>query len=197
MEEFSPLVTKATNTLISLEPLDFEAAFAPTQVELVQKNKTFDPHVIGISKGSTVTFTNEDKFYHNVFSLSPGSRFNIGRRKPGKSISKTFNKEGLIKIFCDIHPQMNAYILCLETPYFSTVNKDGTYTITNIPDGKYKIHFYNPSINVGTGIIELSNGVIFEKNFIISPEHPTTSIDNGRRWLVGACCTGTVCTHSD
>ena len=153
------------------------------------------PHVIAITKGSSVTFTNEDNFYHNVFSLTKGARFNIGRKKPGKSVKKTFNKAGLIKVFCDIHPQMNAYILCLETPYFSKVDESGNYEIRNLPDGKYKLEFFNPDVEIEAQILELSNGQIIEKNFKLSPDQSSASIDYDQRWYAGACCNGTFCTH--
>ena len=133
--------SKSSHSIISLTPLDTEVVLTSSEAVLRQKEKTFEPHVLAITKGSSVTFTNEDNFYHNVFSLTKGSRFNLGRKKPGKSVKKTFNKPGLIKVFCDIHPQMNAYIICLETPFFSTVDDEGNYEIKNLPDGKYKLQF--------------------------------------------------------
>ena len=189
--------TKAVNSIVSLVPLDAEIVLTKNQVSLRQKEKTFEPHVLAITKGSSVTFTNEDNFFHNVFSLTRGSRFNIGRKKPGVDVTKTFTKSGIIKVFCDIHPQMSAYILCLDTPYFSNVDKNGNYTISNLPDGKYKLQFFNPEIKIEDQIMELKNGVIVEKNFIISPDNSSANIEYDRRWYAGACCNGTMCAHTD
>ena len=187
--------TKAIHSVISIVPLGTEIVLNTKHTMLRQKNKSFEPHVVAISKGSTVTFTNEDDFYHNVFSLSKGSRFNIGRKKPGIEVQKTFKKPGLIKVFCDIHPNMNAYILCLDTPFFSKVDEDGNYQIVGIPDGKYKLQFFNPGVEIEDQILELSGGRIIERNFNISPDRSSAFIQYDERWYAGACCTGTLCSH--
>jgi plastocyanin len=190
--------TKALNSIISLHPIDMNISIQPKSVELRQKEKSFIPHVLAISVGSSVSFINEDEFYHNVFSLTKGSKFNIGRKKPGVAVTKIFDSPGLVEVFCDIHPHMNAKILCLDTPYYSSVNEDGSYVISQLPNGKYRVQFYNPDVEVAESIIDLNNGQVLNKDFILTSENMDTgSLIIPQRWLVNACCTGTVCSHSE
>lgn len=110
---------------------------------LTQKDASFIPKVLPILKGTTVDIKNEDKIYHNVFSLSDPKPFNIGRRPEGETVPQTFNKSGLIRVFCDIHPNMSAFIVVLDNPYYVKVNSKGEYTLTNLPPGKYIVHAWH------------------------------------------------------
>jgi len=154
--------------VVSAQPLSFRAKSEPMVADMIQRNKSFKPNVLAVTKGSTVRFINNDDFYHNVFSLSPKARFNIGRRKPGKVISKRIDKKGVIKVFCDIHPQMNAIILSLETPYFTKVDESGSYQLDGLPDGRYMIHVFHPSLSFPSKEVTVSNGMKLEKNFMSS-----------------------------
>jgi plastocyanin len=140
------------NTIVSMHPLSYTIDDLPTQndVQIVQKDAVFIPNVTPVTVGSTVQFVNDDPFYHNVFSLTPGSKFNIGRRPTGDVYSKEVSPPrwkvsglGPINLFCDIHTQMNAIILGLDTPYFTRVNEDGTYSISDIPPGTYELRAFN------------------------------------------------------
>lgn len=104
-----------------------------------QKNITIVPHVLPVLIGSTVDFPNEDQIYHNIFSLSSVKSFDLGRYAKGKSKSVTFNKFGEVKVFCDIHSSMSGYIIVLQNPYFATTGTDGSYAITGVPSGNYKV----------------------------------------------------------
>ncbi len=188
--------TKAMHSIISLKPLKKTISVVKRNGTLIQKDKTFEPHVLAITAGSTVSFTNQDEFFHNVFSLSKGNRFNIGRKKPKVSVKKTFDKPGIIKVFCDIHPQMNAIILCLETPYYSDVDEEGNYQIENVPNGTYTLSFYNPSVQMQDQTIDLTNGKVTIKDFIITPDKSTSSVDLDTHKIMAPCCAGTMCSHT-
>jgi plastocyanin len=189
--------TKAINTIILVKPLyDSNKLIVKTNATLKQRDKSFVPHVLAITVGSSVTFTNEDDFFHNVFSLSSGNKFNLGRKKPKVEVNQTFKKPGLIKVFCDIHPQMNAYILCLDTPYFTNVDEKNHYQLDNLPNGRYLLQFFNPDVEIEDEIIELSGGIVMEKNFIISADKTTGSIDYDTRWYAASCCAGTMCGNN-
>lgn len=108
----------------------------PTAV-LDQVNETFVPHVLPILVGTTVRFLNSDDVYHNVFSFSPAKSFDLGRYKRGKSRSVTFDKPGVVKVYCDIHSHMNAFILVLENPFFAVTDEHGVFEIKNVPRGNY------------------------------------------------------------
>jgi plastocyanin len=116
-------------------------ATAPSQFRLTmdQKELTFVPHVLPILVGSTVEFPNSDPVYHNVFSLSKTKKFDLGRYPTGRSKTVTFNKPGLVKVYCDMHSQMNAFILVLPNPYFTLTDERGNYSIRDIPAGIYTV----------------------------------------------------------
>jgi plastocyanin len=105
---------------------------------LVQENKSFHPMILPIVAGQTVSFPNHDNIYHNVFSVSAIKSFDLGQYKstdPPKDI--TFNKPGLVPVFCNIHPQMISFVVVLENSAFAETGKDRKFTIPNVPPGKY------------------------------------------------------------
>ena len=104
-----------------------------------QRNETFSPHVLSITTGTMVDFPNNDRTYHNVFSLSPTNRFDLGRYGNGKSQAKRFDRAGIVRVFCDIHSHMSAFILVFNHPYHTTTDADGRYRIDNIPSGTYTV----------------------------------------------------------
>ncbi len=117
----------------------------PPSKEIIQINKTFIPFVLPIVKGTTVNFPNRDPFFHNVFSLSPISRFDLGKySQQSNPKSHTFNQVGISQIFCDIHRNMKAYVLILENSYFTQPNRTGGFTLTNLPEGKWYIRTWHP-----------------------------------------------------
>jgi hypothetical protein len=117
--------------------------FAPHgHFTLLQKNRTFIPHLQVIPVGSVVDFPNADPFFHNVFSLFEGKRFDLGLYEAGSSRSVTFSHEGLSYIFCDIHPEMSAVVLALSTPLYSIATADNSFAMRNIPSGGYRMHIW-------------------------------------------------------
>ncbi len=157
------------NTIISFHPLDFEPTLTETKTNVItQKEQTFIPNVLPVTKGTTVYFLNEDQFFHNVFSLSPIARFNIGRRPPGNSYAKKMAKPGIIRLGCDIHAHMSGTILSLNTPYFVRVNSSGKYRIKELPSGKYRVEIYHPITKKRTVIIEVEEGKPQKLNFDLS-----------------------------
>ena len=156
------------NIYISLHPLDFTPDLTETKdANITQRAQTFFPNIIAITKGSTVKFINEDELYHNVYSLTPKARFNIGRRPMGNVYGQKINKVGVIKLGCDIHDDMSATILSLDTPYFTKIKEDGTYKITGLPDGKYEIKVYHPAMDRFNDEIEVSGGSTLKKDITL------------------------------
>jgi plastocyanin len=109
---------------------------------LDQENLQFHPQVLPILVGTTVDFPNRDNLFHNVFSYSQAKEFDLGRYPRNDSRSVTFDKPGLVRVYCDIHSHMNATIIVLSHPYFATLNDDGTYAIPRVPEGKYRVVFW-------------------------------------------------------
>jgi plastocyanin len=109
---------------------------------LMQKNRTFIPHLLVIPIGSVVQFPNTDPFYHNVFSLFEGKRFDLGLYEAGSSKSVTFSREGVSYIFCNIHPEMSAVVLTLSTPLFAVADANDAIVLHDISPGDYKLHLW-------------------------------------------------------
>ena len=137
----------ATNkVVIWLVPQDADAASNHTQparrAQLVQKDKTFAPHLLVIPAGTMVDFPNRDPFFHNVFSLFNGKRFDLGLYEAGTSRTVHFDRPGVSYIFCNIHPQMSAVVIALVTPYYAIADRTGEVAIRNVPAGRYRLELW-------------------------------------------------------
>jgi plastocyanin len=110
--------------------------------QLVQKNKTFEPHMLVVQVGSKVEFPNKDPFFHNVFSLFNGKRFDLGLYEAGSSNSARFDRAGISYLFCNIHPEMSAIVISVPTPYYGVSNTAGKVSIAAVPGGKYRLHVW-------------------------------------------------------
>src|SRR5271163_2383023 len=109
---------------------------------LLQKDRTFIPHLQVIPVGTVVQFPNVDPFFHNVFSLFDGKRFDLGLYEAGSSKSVTFSREGVSYIFCNIHPEMSAVVLALSTPLYAIASGEDAFVLRSIPPGDYKLHLW-------------------------------------------------------
>ncbi len=107
-------------------------------VTLSQRNKAFAPRVLGVPVGTVVSFPNDDDIFHNVFSLSPGNAFDLGLYRAGASKSRTFATPGVVRIFCNIHPQMTALVVAAPTPWVVTTGPDGAWRL-DLPAGRYRL----------------------------------------------------------
>ncbi len=136
---------RSVPAVVWLEPLPGTAAlsFPPHgNYTLLQKNRTFTPHLQVIPVGSVVDFPNADPFFHNVFSLFEGKRFDLGLYEAGTSRSVSFSREGLSYIFCNIHPEMSAVVLALSTPLYSIASAEESFVLRNVPSGDYRMHIW-------------------------------------------------------
>jgi plastocyanin len=123
-------------------------AIAPARPFLLtQKNKEFSPHLLVIPTGSSVEFPNLDPFFHNVFSLFNGRRFDLGLYEAGSRRSVRFDHDGVSYIFCNIHPEMGAVIVSLSTPFYTLSEKDGSVLLMNIPSGDYELHLWSEDVS--------------------------------------------------
>jgi hypothetical protein len=95
-----------------------------------------------VEVGSVVDFPNRDPFFHNVFSLFEGKRFDLGLYEAGATNSVRFDRAGVSYLFCNIHPEMSAVVVSVDTPYHGISDRTGKITITNVPDGRYEVHYW-------------------------------------------------------
>ena len=129
----------SANAVVWLEPIGGPKPVRPLlhRPRLTQKNKHFEPHLLVVPTGTDVDFPNLDPFFHNVFSLFDGRRFDLGLYEAGESRTVRFNLPGVSYIFCNIHPQMGAVVIALDTPYYAVSAHDGRFLINHVPPGRY------------------------------------------------------------
>ena len=152
--DFSPAASKqpadASGVVVWLEPAgkapDVKPPARPQQRQLLQKNKTFSPHLLVVQVGSPVDFPNQDPFFHNVFSLFDGKRFDLGLYEAGATRSVVFNRAGISYIFCNIHPEMSAVVIALKTPYYGVSERNGSIEIPNVPPGRYELYVWHERV---------------------------------------------------
>lgn len=117
--------------------------FVPGQpLRLTQHNKSFEPHLLVVPVGARVEFPNRDPFFHNVFSLFEGKRFDLGLYEAGTTRTVSFDRPGISYIFCNIHAEMSAVVIALETPYYGISNKKGELVIPDVPSGDYTLRIW-------------------------------------------------------
>ena len=116
---------------------------APVRAEINTADKEFSPHVLVLPAGSTVTFPNHDPFNHNVFSLSEENPFDLGLYGRGETRTVKFGRAGIVRIYCNVHPQMSAIVMVRDNPYYSRPSSDGSFTIEDVPPGRYVLHAWH------------------------------------------------------
>lgn len=171
----------SAGVVIWLTQIGRDAAAAPPQPKrtytLVQKNKKFTPHLLVVPTGSSVDFPNQDPFFHNVFSLFNGKRFDLGLYAAHTHRSVVFDREGISYIFCNIHPEMGAIIITLSTPYYAISTPDGALNIPNVPPGSYRLHVWAEDVdrdhlNALTRTLDIT-----DQNIQLGTLHLTTTDD--------------------
>jgi hypothetical protein len=135
---------RVVSAVIWLKPLQPGTARTPVpgKFTLLQKNKMFTPHLLVVPVGSGVAFPNADPFFHNVFSLFDGKRFDLGLYEAGSTRSVVFSRVGVSYIFCNIHSEMSAVVIALDTPFYSIADPQGAFHVEGVPDGDYTLHVW-------------------------------------------------------
>jgi plastocyanin len=170
----------------------------PTHAKMIQKNKTFTPHVLAVQVGTTVDFPNFDPIFHNAFSVYDGQLFDIGLYPPGTSRSIRFTRPGFVRVFCNIHSTMSAVIAVVDTPLFAMSQSDGRFGIDNVPQGDYELNVFHERatdetlhslrrrVTVDQDHIELPETAISETGYLALPhknkyggEYTAPPDDNG------------------
>jgi plastocyanin len=134
-----------SGVVVWLEPLDPRAprpALAARHTEMIQKDKRFVPHIMVIPVGTQVDFPNFDPIFHNAFSSFGGQPFDVGLYPPGTSRSVTFKRDGIVRVFCNIHQTMSAVIVVLKTPWYAVSNAQGKFQIAGVPPGDYRLRVF-------------------------------------------------------
>lgn len=142
----------------------------PGRARMDQRGQTFVPHVLAVTAGTVVDFPNNDKTFHNVFSLSRVRSFDLGRFAPGRTGSVRFDRPGIVPIFCDIHSHMSAYVLVFGHSYFAVSDENGRYSIENVPAGDYSLAVWSELGAAPTRRVTVATGGVVEVDFRVSRE---------------------------
>ncbi len=131
-----------------------------------QRDNKFSPPVLAVVVGAKVAFPNHDTSWHNVYSKGGAKDFDLGLYAPGKSREMTFDKPGVARILCNVHPNMEAYIVVKEQPFFSVADSHGNYRIDGIPLGSYRITVWHPELgSTEAGVEVVRAGQVSDINF--------------------------------
>src|SRR5579884_563791 len=132
-----------SGVVVWLEPRDADLpALHPRAVQMIQRHKQFQPHVLAIPVGTAVDFPNLDPIFHNAFSNIDGKPFDVGLYPPGTSKRVVFDRPGIVHVFCNIHQSMSAVIVVEDTPWLAVTNGHGEFTIADVEPGRYTLHVY-------------------------------------------------------
>ena len=158
-----PEENERSNVIVHLGPSpalvggdDAEARAARAQMR--QLDERFMPHVLPVLRGTQVDFPNDDAVFHNVFSLSSARVFDLGRYPRGSSKSLTFDKPGIVQVFCHIHSDMSAVVLVLDNPYFTRPDSTGRFVLDGVPAGEYRIVGWHERIRPIVHIVRVEPG---------------------------------------
>jgi plastocyanin len=140
--------TDKSGVAIWLMPVDAPTRTRPAAsgrpaFQMIQRGKRFQPRVLVVPTGSTVSFPNFDPIFHNVFSLFDGKRFDLGLYEAGSSRNVRFGQAGISHVFCNIHPEMVAAVVAVDTDYYTSSDAAGNFTIADVPAGRYQLHVWH------------------------------------------------------
>jgi plastocyanin len=146
--------------VIGLEPLEGKGRRrTPKQRVMEQRNRQFAPRLLAVPVGSTVTFPNFDPLFHNVFSLSPAKAFDLGIYKNGETREVTFEKPGLIRLGCNLHANMSAYLVVVAAPHYAVTDAEGHFRFRSLAPGKYKVSAWTQDRSAPlTQVVEIREG---------------------------------------
>lgn len=125
-----------------------------------QRREQFSPHVLAVTAGTIVDFPNNDLLFHNVMSLAPGNAFDLGRYPKGQSRSVRFDTPGIVPVICDIHAHMSAYVLVFSHPFFSVTDRQGRYTLPNVPAGTHTVKVWSELGTAESKRVTVAAGVV-------------------------------------
>ena len=141
----------APRSVVWLDAPGLPVSEATSKTIINQNYLSFSPEVLVVRVGTTVDFPNNDRVFHNVFSFKNGKRFDLGLYPVGSRRRVTFDRPGLSRIFCNIHPNMAAYVVAVDTPYFAVSDDTGAFTIGSVPPGGYTYHAWRSGEKELTG----------------------------------------------
>jgi plastocyanin len=164
---------ESRNVVIYFEGIRALTDLAAMKASIAQKDEQFVPHVVAVTTGSSVAFPNDDPFFHNVFSLSRGSSFNLGRYASGATRSRTFPRPGIVKVFCELHSHMSAVIRVFDHPWFTIPDEQGAFAIADVPAGEHTVVAWHERIGERRDRVTIRAGQTTEVSFTLPVLEPS------------------------
>lgn len=132
----------------------------PPEAPLLMKTrqKQFMPRLLVVPRGARVRFPNEDPILHNVFSVSPGSTFDLGFYRKGPGKEQRFNEPGVVRVFCNVHHDMVAYLLVVSTPHVASPGPNGSFVLSGVPKGPGRLTVWHEQAEPWTVELQLPQG---------------------------------------
>ena len=158
------------NVVIFVKDAARAATLPTTRAQMRQEDEAFVPRLVAMTRGSTIDFPNSDPYFHNVFSLSRGATFDLGRFPRGESRSRTFGRPGLIKVYCHLHSQMSASIMVFDHPHFVVPEADGHFAIADVPAGPHRLSAWHERIGESVKSIVVEAGRTVRVEFALPVE---------------------------
>lgn len=149
---------EARHAIVSYRP-DGPVALEPPErpFTMSTQDKSFEPRVLAVPKGATVSFPNRDPILHNVFSVSEAYRFDLGLYGKGEAESVTFDRPGVVRVFCNVHHGMVGYVLVLDTPFYTSPDAQGRFRLSGLPEGSGTLTVWHEQAEVWTRRVEVSS----------------------------------------
>ena len=163
----APPPSELANVVISIKDAPTPETLPVTTATISQQDESFMPRVTAITRGSTVEFPNRDSYFHNVFSLSRGASFDLGRYPRGQSRERTFTRPGLVKVYCNLHSQMSATIVVLDHTFYTVPSADGSFTLDDVPAGQYDLGAWHERIGENITPVTVTAGGTARVTFVL------------------------------
>jgi plastocyanin len=155
------------NVVVFFSGLPAQADVLPRRASITQRDEQFAPHLVAVTAGSSVAFPNQDPFFHNVFSLSRGATFDLGRYPSGATRSQTFSRPGIVKVYCHIHSHMSAVVRVFDHPWFTIPAEQGTFSIDGVPPGQHTLVAWHERIGEQRARVTIRPGQTAEVQFTL------------------------------
>jgi len=154
----TPRAAEISNVVVFVKDAPRDGALPSMRAQMRQQDEGFVPRLVAITRGSTVEFPNSDPFFHNVFSLSRGATFDLGRYPRGESRSRAFTRPGLVKVYCHLHSQMSAAIMVFDHSHFTIPEGDGHFSLADVPAGEYRLSAWHERVGESSKSIVVTAG---------------------------------------
>lgn len=166
----APKAAEIANVVVFLKDVPRHGDLPTVHATITQKDEAFVPRLVAVTRGSTIDFPNADPFFHNVFSLSRGASFDLGRYPRGETRSHRFPTTGLVKVYCHIHSHMTASIMVFDHPYFRIPAADGSFAIDDIPAGTHQVSAWHERIGESISAVRVEAGRTTRVEFALPVE---------------------------